>query len=74
MSAQTSEIVDRAIDHARQLVAKGYNWPTARIALRRILADLETRTPDDPNLDRLRRFIAEGDLTSKKNPDRNSPS
>ena len=30
MSAQTSDIVDRAIDHARRLVAKGYNWPTAR--------------------------------------------
>ncbi len=74
MSAQTSDIVDRAIDHARQLVAKGYSWPTARIALRRILADLETRTPDDPSLDRLRRFIAEGDSTSEKNPGRNSPS
>ena len=74
MSAQTSDIVDRAIDHARRLVAKGYNWPTARIALRRILADLEARTPDDPSLDRLRRFIAEGDLTSKKNPGRSTPS
>ena len=67
MSAQTSDIVDRAIGHAQQLVAKGYSWPTARIALRRILADLETRTPDDPSLDRLRRFIAEGDLASPKN-------
>ena len=62
MSAQTSDIVDRAISHARRLLAHGYGWATARIALRRILADLETRTPNDPSLDRLRRFIGEGDL------------
>ena len=65
MSAQTSEVVDRAISHARRLVASGYGWATARIALRRILADLETRTPNDPSLNRLRRFIDEGDLASK---------
>ncbi len=68
MSAQTSDIVDRAISHGRRLLAKGYRWQTARIGLRRILADLETRTPDDPSLDRLRRFIAEGDRASKKKP------
>ena len=74
MSAQTSDIVDRAVSHGRKLLAKGYNWPTARIALRRILADLETRTPDDPSLDRLRRFIAEGELPSKRNPGPGSSS
>jgi hypothetical protein len=64
MSAQTSDVVERAISHAQRLVANGYGWATARIALRRILADLETRTPNDPSLGRLRRFIAEGDLAS----------
>jgi len=31
----------------------------------RILNDLEARDPDDPSIDRLRRFIAEGDLAHK---------
>lgn len=65
MSALTADIVDRSIRHARKLsTAKGYDWTTARAALTRILADLETRDPDDPGLDRLRRFIAEGDQAS----------
>jgi len=33
----------------------------ARLALRKILADLETSAPDDPSLPRLRAFIASTD-------------
>jgi TilS substrate binding domain len=64
MSALTSEVIDRAIRYARKLsTTDRYDWPTARAALARILADLEARDPTDPALDRLRRFIAEGDRT-----------
>ncbi len=59
MNDLTSEIVDSAIRHARRLsTTKGYDWPTARAALEKILADLETRAPGEPSLVRLRRFIA----------------
>jgi hypothetical protein len=62
MSAPTSDIVARAIRHARNLSkTERYDWLTARAALARILADLETRAPGDPGLDRLRAFIALGD-------------
>jgi hypothetical protein len=60
MCAPTSDIVDNSIRHARELLSKGYDWTTARDALTRVLADLETRDPADPSLSRLRRFIAEG--------------
>ncbi len=59
MSAPISEIVDRVIRHAREMsTTVGYDWATAREALRRVLADLEARDPCDPSLDRLRAFIA----------------
>ena len=62
MSAPISEIVDRVIRHARRMSTTiGYDWGTAREALARVLADLETREPDDPSLARLRAFIAGGD-------------
>jgi len=40
-----------------------YDWPVARLALRKILADLEASAPDHPSLLRLRRFIARNDRT-----------
>jgi hypothetical protein len=56
------EIVRRSIRHARLMLKEGaYNWPVARIALRKILADLEERAPTDPSLARLRAFIASQD-------------
>jgi hypothetical protein len=56
------EIVRRSIRHARLLLREGsYNWPVARRALRKILADLEARSPNHPSLPRLRAFIASKD-------------
>jgi hypothetical protein len=56
------EVVRRSIRHARLMLRQGsYNWPVARLALRKILADLETSAPDDPSLPRLRTFIASTD-------------
>jgi hypothetical protein len=56
------EIVRRSIRHARLMLKQGsYNWPVARLALRKILADLEETKPDDPSLRRLRTFIASQD-------------
>ena len=55
-------IVRRSIRHARLMLRQGvYEWPTLRRALRRILADLESRSPDHPSLPRLRAFIASKD-------------
>ncbi len=54
-----AEIADRVILHAQRLLDDGaYDWPASRAALERILVDLETRSVDDPNVQRLRRFIA----------------
>jgi hypothetical protein len=56
------EIVRQSIRHARRMLREGvYDWPTARRALERILADLEARSPNDPSLARLRAFIASRD-------------
>jgi hypothetical protein len=56
------EIVRRSIRHARLMLKEGaYNWPVARLALRKILADLEAGAPDDPSLRKLRAFIASND-------------
>jgi hypothetical protein len=56
------EIVRRSMRHARLTLKQGsYNWPVARIALRKILADLEERAPADPSLARLHAFIASQD-------------
>jgi hypothetical protein len=58
------EIVRRSIRHARLMLRQGsYSWPVARLALRKILADLEARSPDHPSLPRLRAFIASNDRT-----------
>lgn len=54
-----SATVRRTIQHARKL-SKTYEWPVAREALGRILADLEARG-DDPSLNRLRIVIQKGD-------------
>ncbi|RBP13804.1 hypothetical protein DFR50_11166 [Roseiarcus fermentans] len=65
MGGLASDIVERAILHAQRLSANAsYQWPTARAALSRILEDLEQRARDDESLERLRRFIAEGDRAS----------
>lgn len=56
------EIVRRSIRHARLMLREGsYDWPVARRALRKILADLEARSPNHPGLRRLRAFIASKD-------------
>jgi hypothetical protein len=56
------EIVRRSIRHARLMLKEGaYNWPVARLALRKILTDLEESAPEDPSLPRLRTFIASRD-------------
>ena len=41
--------------------AEIYAWPTARMALAKLLADLEARHPADPALEPLRRYIESGD-------------
>ena len=62
MTDRIAEIVDRVIVHAQRMLDDGaYDWPTSRAALERILADLEARSPGNPSLARLRRFIALGD-------------
>jgi len=59
MDRLIDETVRRSIRHARLMLREGsYNWPVARRALRKILADLEARSPDHPSLPRLRAFIA----------------
>jgi hypothetical protein len=56
------EILRRSIRHARSMLRQGaYDWPTVRKALRRILADLESQSPNHPSLPRLRAFIASND-------------
>jgi hypothetical protein len=62
MDAFIDQIVRRSMRHARLMLKQGsYNWPVARLALRKILADLEESAPDDPALSRLRTFIASQD-------------
>ena len=54
-----AEIVDRVILHAQRMLDDGaYDWPASRVALEKILADLEARSMGDPSVERLRRFIA----------------
>ena len=70
MTASTAEIVRRTIRHARRISKEGvYDWPTARIALVRILTDLEGRSSDDPSLERLRQVIERGDRAWKLRED-----
>ena len=62
MVASIADIVRRTIRHARRMSKAGvHDWPTARAALSRILADLEARSPGDPSLERLRQVIERGD-------------
>jgi hypothetical protein len=56
------EVVRRSVLHARLMLKEGsHNWPVARLALRKILADLEEKAPDHPSLRRLLSFIASSD-------------
>lgn len=56
------EVVQRSIRHARRMLRQNaYDWPVARRALRKILADLEAKAPDHPSLPQLRAFIASND-------------
>jgi hypothetical protein len=56
------EIVRRSIRHGRLMLKQDSdNWPVARLALRKILADLEEKAPDHPSLRRLGAFIASQD-------------
>ncbi len=62
MDAFIDEVVRRSIRHARLMLKQGaYNWPVTRIALRKILADLEAKAPSDPSLPKLRTFIVSQD-------------
>jgi hypothetical protein len=62
MDPLIDEIVRRSIRHARLMLRQGsYDWPVARRALRKILADLDARAPNHPSLPRLRTFIAAND-------------
>jgi hypothetical protein len=62
MDRLIEQIVRRSIRHARLMLRRdSRNWPVARLALRKILADLEERAPDDPSLPQLRAFIASKD-------------
>ena len=62
MKASTDEIVRRTIRNAERMAERGgYDWTTARIALMKILEDLEERSPGAPALERLRDYIARRD-------------
>jgi hypothetical protein len=62
VTVSPAEIVCHTIRNAKRIRREPkYEWPTARAALLRILADLESRTPEDESLKDLRAFIAEGD-------------
>jgi len=66
MTVSIADIVNRTIGHAQRMADDGvHDWPTARFALTRILADLEARSPGEPSLERLREFIALGDRASE---------
>ena len=67
MAVSTADLVNRTIRHAQRMAKEGvHDWPTARLALTRILADLEARSPAEPSLERLRAFIARGDRASRE--------
>jgi hypothetical protein len=56
------EVVRRSMRHARLMLKQSScNWPVARLALRKILGDLEEKAPKHPGLRRLRAFIASND-------------
>jgi hypothetical protein len=57
------------------LKLSAHDWPVARRALRKILADLESRAPNHASLRRLRAFIALNDRAwlrgNKETPEEN---
>ena len=58
MSVSIAEIVRRTIRHARSRpIVNAFLRYSARVALVKILADLEARSPGDPSLERLRHVI-----------------
>jgi hypothetical protein len=62
MTDVIADMVDGLIAHAQRMLDEGaYDWPTSRMALARILADLDARTLGHPSLGRLRLYIAEMD-------------
>jgi hypothetical protein len=62
MDTLIDEIVRRSIRHARLMLKEGsHHWPVTRLALRKILADLESRAPDHPSLPKLRTFVVLND-------------
>ena len=61
MDPLIDEIVRRSIRHARLMLKASYNWPVAGLALRKVLADLEARSPNHPTLPQLRALIASKD-------------
>jgi hypothetical protein len=70
MSVSIADIVRQTIRHARRMSQEGvHDWPTARSALTKILADLETRSPEDPRLEDLRVFIVFGDRAHREGTD-----
>jgi hypothetical protein len=67
-------VVRRSIRHARLMQRQGHDWPTARRALRKILTDLESRSPNHPSMPRLRAFIASHDRAwLRENADLSAP-
>jgi hypothetical protein len=69
MGVPVDEVVRRTIRHAQRMVEqRQYKWQTARIALTKLMADLESRHPADPALEPLRRYIESCDrVWSEKN-------
>lgn len=68
MNESIEQIVRRTIEHAERMVGSGdYDWPTAREALAKILADLEVRAPTSTEtLTPLRDYIAARDAEFRK--------
>jgi hypothetical protein len=59
MADMVEEIVDRAIEHTRTILAAApYDWRIARKGLQIIHDDLARRAPEHPALARLKAFIA----------------
>ena len=62
MTDKINAIVDRTIEHTRELLETNQiDWATARAGLDRIYDSLASEAPGHPALDRLQDFIAEQD-------------
>jgi hypothetical protein len=68
MMESIQQVVLRTIDHAERMARSGdYDWPTARDALLKILADLEVRSPtSEERLAPLRDYIARRDHEARE--------